>query len=242
MREKPGILGFGSDPERDRREATMNIRLKGWLIAGLLLGPMVSALAEEITLTTYYPSPRGVYQELRVTERMAIGQNAPPQARLHLVQPNAEAAFRVDVGTVTNALVVDAQGEVGIGTGSPGTKLDVQGNVAVFDATAPNHAVALGQFTSSLASPGYQELPGGLIIQWGSVTGVAFNQTDITVNFPTPFPNAAFAAFGQLSYASPADGSIGIVLKSLGTSTAVFFGDHSVATASGTLYWIAIGD
>ena len=46
----------------------MSARLKSWLGCGLLLGTAIYALAEEITLTTYYPSPRGVYQELRATE------------------------------------------------------------------------------------------------------------------------------------------------------------------------------
>ena len=33
--------------------------------AGLWLVPMIGALAEDITVSTYYPSPRGIYQELR---------------------------------------------------------------------------------------------------------------------------------------------------------------------------------
>ena len=36
------------------------------VLLGLLLASGVYAVAEEITLTTYYPSPRGVYQQLRV--------------------------------------------------------------------------------------------------------------------------------------------------------------------------------
>ena len=44
----------------------MRVQLKELLAVGLLLGSSIYALAEEITLTTYYPSPRGVYQELRV--------------------------------------------------------------------------------------------------------------------------------------------------------------------------------
>ncbi|MBI3010977.1 MAG: hypothetical protein HYY58_00590 [Candidatus Omnitrophica bacterium] len=37
------------------------------LVFALLLGTAAYAIAEEIALTTYYPSPRGVYQELRTT-------------------------------------------------------------------------------------------------------------------------------------------------------------------------------
>ena len=50
--------------------------VKGWLIAGLLLGTAVYALAEDITLTTYYPSPRGVYDELRTSGDVKIGDSS----------------------------------------------------------------------------------------------------------------------------------------------------------------------
>ena len=43
-----------------------------WLVLGGSLGVVFYALAEELTLTTYYPSPRGVYKELRVTEQVKI--------------------------------------------------------------------------------------------------------------------------------------------------------------------------
>ncbi|MBI4597495.1 MAG: hypothetical protein HY737_03740, partial [Candidatus Omnitrophica bacterium] len=45
----------------------MKQTLPGWLLIGLLLATTAYVVAEEITLTTYYPSPRGVYQELRST-------------------------------------------------------------------------------------------------------------------------------------------------------------------------------
>ncbi len=58
-------------------------------------------------------------------------------------------------------------------------------------ATQSNHAVNRGQFASSQAGNGYQKLPGGLIIQWGSVTTSASN--DVGVTFPIAFPNNAFS-------------------------------------------------
>jgi hypothetical protein len=41
--------------------------MRGWLIGvvGGLLAGWLTVCGEEITLTTYYPSPRGVYDELR---------------------------------------------------------------------------------------------------------------------------------------------------------------------------------
>lgn len=49
------------------------MRLRGWLTISLLLGTMAYAIAEDITLTTYYPSPRGVYKELRVQDLTVMG-------------------------------------------------------------------------------------------------------------------------------------------------------------------------
>ncbi|MBP2643951.1 MAG: tail protein [Firmicutes bacterium] len=64
------------------------------------------------------------------------------------------------------------------------------------DGTASGNAVHYGQFTASigtaLASSGYQKLPSGLILQWGTVD-LTNGSKDVT--FPIPFPNALFRVF-----------------------------------------------
>lgn len=45
-------------------------------------------------------------------------------------------------------------------------------------------------YPGSLATNGYQTLPGGVLIQWGTVTVSA--DTTMTVTFPIPFPTAVF--------------------------------------------------
>ena len=54
----------------------MKGRPLGWIILTGCLGVGLYALAEDLTLTTYYPSPRGVYQELRASGNVAIGYQA----------------------------------------------------------------------------------------------------------------------------------------------------------------------
>lgn len=49
-------------------------------------------------------------------------------------------------------------------------------------------AAALKGGNQSLAASGYQKLPGGLIIQWGSVAGVS--NSSVAVTFPVAFPSA----------------------------------------------------
>ena len=62
----------------------MHTRLKGWLVVVLLLGTMVYAIAEELTLTTYYPSPRGVYHELRTAGDVKLGDVSASSSKARL--------------------------------------------------------------------------------------------------------------------------------------------------------------
>lgn len=58
----------------------------GWTAVALVLGGMTAAIAEDLTLSTYYPSPRGVYEELHTSGnaffatqhgRVGIGTTSP---------------------------------------------------------------------------------------------------------------------------------------------------------------------
>jgi hypothetical protein len=54
-------------------------------------------------------------------------------------------------------------------------------------------ASALQGTNQSLAANGYQKLPGGLILQWGTYDAVAASSGTIT--FPIPFPNACYGCY-----------------------------------------------
>lgn len=49
---------------------------------------------------------------------------------------------------------------------------------------------AAAEFMVSLAGNGYQRLPTGMIIQWGSGSGVSASQVNVDQTFPIAFPNA----------------------------------------------------
>jgi hypothetical protein len=63
----------------------MRLRGMGWVVA-IGFGGAAAALAEDITVSTYYPSPRGVYEELHA-ERVEV----KGQMRLH---PHPAAGLR----------------------------------------------------------------------------------------------------------------------------------------------------
>jgi hypothetical protein len=53
----------------------------------------------------------------------------------------------------------------------------------------------------SLTSPGWQKLPGGLMLQWGYVTATT-QAVAQTVNFPTSFPTACLLVLTQIDFRS----------------------------------------
>lgn len=70
-----------------------------------------------------------------------------------------------------------------------------------------NCATLLADFGSSNAGNGYQKLPSGIIIQWGSY--VTSTNPSQSITFPITFPSTVFAAFAAEEAASSANWGIG---------------------------------
>ncbi len=108
-------------------------------------------------------------------------------------------------------------------------------SIVYSDGTNIDHVL---DFTASLNSNGYQKLPSGLIIQWGSWVASATTGNPVAVTFPIAFPNGIFAIAGI-------SGSVTGQLNAQNTAwtdtlSQTGFNGHAV-TASSTVRYIAIG-
>lgn len=91
----------------------------------------------------------------------------------------------------------------------------------------------------SLVGNGYQKLPNGLILQWGSVSGT---NNDVVQNFPIPFPTSLFS----ISTASVASSKSAQAVVQIYAPTTTGFNQYREDTAGGSsnlgFRWIAIGN
>jgi hypothetical protein len=144
-------------------------------------------------------------------------------------------SLRADAGGAVGALqlngadrlVLNADGTLS-GTVNPTT--GVRSNVL---ATMQKFA---DEFASSLTTSGYQKLPSGLIIQWGTTGSVT---TSIAITFQLAFPNGVLTTGygGKLSGDAAQYNNVGF---SSVTNTGMTFFTGTGTTGSG-VRWIAIG-
>lgn len=93
----------------------------------------------------------------------------------------------------------------------------------------------------SFSNPGYQKLPGGLIIQWGLTPASAIN-TILTVNYPTPFITNTFCVLLTYVDASIQVGAGRGSPHQVGNySNTSFNYSHNGTSGLAQFFWVAIG-
>lgn len=142
----------------------------------------------------------------------------------------------VDAGYVPLYYVTIAYGATSI----------VNANIAVatgapFIPASLSGLAALSQFGNSLANPGYQKLPGGLIVQWGSGTHSGGSGSQ-AVTFPQAFPNACLISYATNAASGPPSAFHGTGNETRTGLTIYSATASGVAAAAGTSFkWLAIG-
>lgn len=90
-------------------------------------------------------------------------------------------------------------------------------------------------FEASLAASGYQRLPSGLILQWGSSGSIT--TTPSTVNFPISFPTACI----HVNVQDQATASTSTSLHGVNNLTTTGFSCVAGSADGGNMFWFAIG-
>ncbi|ELM1807937.1 phage tail protein [Escherichia coli] len=75
--------------------------------------------------------------------------------------------------------------------------------------TGTNQIPDMGSFTLSVSGTGYQKLPSGFILQWGSIGAPGIAQ-DVVTHFPIAFPNRCLRVLVSQDY-TPDSGSVGYI-------------------------------
>lgn len=122
--------------------------MKKLILTSLLVFSFVSlafAQADQLTLTTYYPAPFGMYQEMRVMGKLGVGTTDPAN-KLDVNGSVAIGAYAGNNVAPASSLIVS--GNVGIRTSTPYAPLHVHQDLASF--ASPS---ALGLFATGANQP-----------------------------------------------------------------------------------------
>lgn len=93
------------------------------------------------------------------------------------------------------------------------------------------------QFDATLAAAGYQKLPSGLIIQWGSAACPASSGAAVAITFPIAFPTGYLGAYATVSTSA---GVTSTQTAWVDSPTSTGMNLHSNYTA-GTIFYVVIG-
>ena len=179
-----------------------------------ILGLFSLSFSEDITITTYYPSPYGSYAEIRA-QRMAIGPNYYGSSYCW-----GSGCANIIVDTNTNLVV---EGKVGIGTYNPGAPLHIE---------TPAGAITEGL---RLSFPGGVAANTGVSINWQN-SGISLGKIE------SGWDNAFFNYIGFSTFKSGVgvtekmridkDGKVGIGITNPGSRLTVKGSGATAATSS----------
>ena len=135
--------------------------------------------------------------------KIALSGNASGTGTLTIASPNTNTDYTLSLPTATTTLVgTDATQTL--------TNKTIDGSQLVASSVAYAKFLTT-DWTNSKAATGYQKLPSGVIVQWGSWSGgAAVSGTD---SFPLTFPTGVFAMIfgtssnGTAGYGAPISNS-----------------------------------
>lgn len=162
---------------------------------------------------------------------------------------SAASATTATTATKATNIAGGGAGQVPYNSGADTTAFLAAGTSGQFlqsnGTSAPSWASATipGDFTGSnqsLTTNGYQKLPGGLIIQWGTASNVSANST-LTVTLPIANPTATLQAYATISSITSNQSSNQNASTGADVLSASQIYVRNGLNAAQTLRWFAIG-
>jgi hypothetical protein len=165
----------------------------------------------------------------------ASGANSDITSLSGLTTALSVAQGGTGAATLTSNNVLLGNGTSAVQAVAPGTS----GNVLASNGTtwASSALSSLSAFDKSLSANGYQKLPGGLIMQWGT-SGSVGSTSAITVTLPIAFPSNFSSVV--VTAKSDASGSQEANINATQLSLSQFVINNRTQTTQ-TFSWIAIG-
>lgn len=140
----------------------------------------------------------------------------------------------------TISLGGDLVGSVSFSGGADVTlSAQVQDSSHNHDATTISGAFNAGGL-QGLSETGYQRLPGGLIIQWGTTPAIG-GDTQVTQSFPVQFPNAFLNAVVTAVVSGPNIDNFANFISASTSQITLARGTPGGLTETNPLRWIAVG-
>jgi hypothetical protein len=95
---------------------------------------------------------------------------------------------------------------------------------------------------TSLSTNGYQIMPNGLIMQWGKIDNIDFNETNQgPFLLPVSFPNNCLNIVTTIIRNTAINGVWTANVNTVTLSSFRVFGDYDVGAGTAPIYWQAIG-
>lgn len=184
--------------------------LTGWIPESSYGLTTISGLSSSsVTLTTLQASKERIVLSGNLTENINIV--FPAWIKKWTIVNNCTGSFSVTVKTPSGSGTVIPNGEVGrVFCGGANISQDFGNAANRVVGVSAGQIPDMSSFTSIKSSAGYQMMPGGIIFQWGLLTGTT---GQLAGTYPMAFTNGVFQAYAVL--ADKTDGTTaGITLYS----------------------------
>lgn len=214
--------------------------LTGWVPSDNYGTTAITGLSgSSVTLTTLQASKSRITLAGTLTANINI--IVPAWRKNWTVVNGATGTFSVTFKTPSGTGVAIPSGSTSYLVGD-GTNITTDLGTAAFRSVGVgiNQIPDMNSFASSLvAGGGYQKLPGGLIIQWGS--GAYTNQATTSVTLPIAFPNAGFLTVASKGSGITLSGEYAVGSQMTSLSTISISNTGGTTGANKGIFWIALG-